>query len=45
VSAVVAGNAETVALIQNERAAGNLRNDDVALLYIEAVSLPQGTEQ
>lgn len=44
-SAVLAGDAETAALIRNERALGNLRNDDVALLHIEAVSLPQGAEQ
>ncbi|HLI64714.1 MAG TPA: hypothetical protein VKV05_15065 [Terriglobales bacterium] len=44
-SAVLAGDAETAALIRNERALGNLRNDDVAVLYIKAVSSPQSREQ
>jgi len=43
-SAILAGGAEMAALVQNERGAGRLRNDDIALLYIEAIPSPHGAE-
>jgi hypothetical protein len=43
-SAILAGDPEMATLVQNERWAGRLRNDDVALLYIEAIPFPHGAE-
>ena len=44
-SAILAGDAEITALVQREREARRLRNDDVALLYLEVIASLDGAEQ